>query len=177
MNVYCMRHGESEYNVLGLCNDDPRREVRLTEQGRRQAQAAADALKDVPIERVYCSELPRTRETAEIVNRHHCVPIDIRSAINDIRSGCDGEPVEHYFRAIAHDPLHARSGDGESLMDHKRRILGFLDWLKRQESLDTVLVVAHEETLRVFAAHARGLDDEAMRGLTFGNCQVLSFEL
>ena len=64
MNVICMRHGQSEYNILGLCNDDPARKVRLTEQGRRQAERAAGELREAPLERIFCSELPRTRETA-----------------------------------------------------------------------------------------------------------------
>ena len=176
MKVYCMRHGQSEYNILGLCNDDPAKNVRLTQHGRRQAEQAAEQLKDAPLELIFCSELPRTRETAEIVNRHHGVPIQPHPGINDIRSGCDGRPVAEYFRAIAHDRLGARRGDGENLLEHERRILGFVDWL-RVRPYGTVLVVAHEETLRVFAAHARGLTDEKMIGITFGNCEVFTFDL
>ena len=176
MKVYCMRHGQSEYNVLGLCNNDPKRDVRLTERGRRQAVAAAHELKEVALERIFCSELPRTRETAEIVNRHHGVPVQPHPTLNDIRSGCDGEPVENYFRAIGHDRLNARARGGETLIEHKQRVLGFLDWLRHQPH-HIVLVVAHEETLRVFAAQARDLSDEAMCGMAFRNCQVLSFEL
>jgi broad specificity phosphatase PhoE len=171
-----MRHGQSEYNVLGLCNDDPGREVRLTELGRAQAEAAATELGSAPLERIYCSELPRTRETARIVNRYHRVPIQPHPALNDIRSGCDGLPVETYFRAIAHDRLNARCGAGETLLEHKRRVLGFVDWLERQPH-ETVLVVAHEETLRVLVARARGLGDEAMLGLGFRNCEWLRLDL
>lgn len=176
MNVICMRHGQSEYNILGLCNDDPVRQVRLTGQGRRQAERAAGELREAPLERIFCSELPRTRETAEIVNGFHCVPIQSHPGINDIRSGCDGRPVEEYFRAIAADRLNGRLDDGETLLEHKRRILGFLDWL-RVQPYATVLVVAHEETLRVFAAYARDLSDAEMIDLEVGNCAVLSFEL
>ena len=176
MNVICMRHGQSEHNILGLCNDDPARKVLLTGQGRRQAERAAGELRQAPLERIFCSELPRTRETAEIVNRFHGVPIQPHPVINDIRSGCDGRPVAEYFRAIAADRLNTRVGDGETLLEHKRRILGFLDWLRTQ-SYATVLVVAHEETLRVFAAYARNLGDAEMIDLEVGNCAVFSFEL
>ncbi len=37
MKVHAMRHGESEYNILGLCNDDPTRQIALTEKGQQQA--------------------------------------------------------------------------------------------------------------------------------------------
>ena len=176
MDLHCLRHGHSEYNLLGLCNDDPARKVRLTELGRKQAQRAAEQLRGVLLERIFCSELPRTRETAEIVNRYHRLPVEVRAELNDIRSGCDGRPVAEYFRAIAADRLHTRVGDGETLLEHKERILRFLDWLRRQPE-GRVLVVAHEETLRVFAAHARGLGDEQMINLEIENCEVFSFEL
>ena len=176
MDLYCMRHGHSEYNLLGLCNDDPTRNVRLTELGRQQAQGAAEQLREVPLERIICSELPRTRETAEIVNRHHRLPVEVHAGLNDIRSGCDGHPVAEYFRAIAADRLHTRLGDGETLLEHKQRILRFLDGLREQAGR-TVLVVAHEETLRVFAAFARGLSDAQMIDLEIGNCEVFSFTL
>ena len=176
MILFCMRHGQSEYNILGLCNDDPDRKVRLTEQGRHEAERAAGELRQAPLERIFCSELSRTRETAEIVNLFHGVPIQAHPVINDIRSGCDGRPVAEYFRAIADDRLNIRVGDGETLLEHKRRILGFLDWL-RVQPYATVLVVAHEEILRVFAAYARNLDDEEMIDLEVGNCAVFSFEL
>jgi len=130
----------------------------------------------VPLQHIFCSELPRTRETARIVNRGRGLPIQVHPGINDIRSGCDGRPVREYFAAIAHDRLNARVGDGETLLEHKARVMGFLDWLAQQDH-DHVLLVAHEETMRVFAARAWGLSDRAMIGLHFGNCEVFSFEL
>jgi len=176
MKIYCMRHGQSEYNILGLCNDDPAKNVRLTAAGRQQAEQAATVLKETPLERIFCSRLPRTRQTAEIVNRHHRLPIEAHPAIDDIRSGCDGKPAEEYFRAIAHDRLNTRVGDGETLLEHKRRVLGFVEWL-RGLPYAAVLVVAHEETLRVLAGFARRLSDEEMIDLAFSNCEVWDFRL
>ena len=37
MKLYCMRHGETDYNRLGLCNDDPAVDVCLTDTGILQA--------------------------------------------------------------------------------------------------------------------------------------------
>ena len=176
MKLYLMRHGRSEYNDLGLCNDDPARPVRLTGEGVRQAEAAAERLRDTPIERIVTSELPRTRQTGEIVNRRHHVPMESHPALNDIRSGFDGEPVADYFAATAHDPLHARANGGESLLDHKARVLAFLEWLKERPE-QALLVVAHEETLRVFKAHFAAIADERLRDLHFVNCEVLEYEL
>ncbi len=170
------RQGWGEHNLLGLCNDSLNDDVHLTGLGVRQAEEAAETLNDAVLERIFVSELSRTRQTAEIVNRHHGVPIAVHPAINDIRSGFNNRPVAEYFAATGHDRLHRRVNGGESLFDYKARVLPFLDWL-RPQPWQQVLVVAHEETLRIFAAHFRGLPDEALPGLAFGNCEVLGFEL
>jgi broad specificity phosphatase PhoE len=176
MKLYCLRHGETNYNRLGLCNDDPARDVYLTETGIRQAEAVAEELRDLPLERIFISELPRTRQTADIINRYHDVPVVAHPSLNDIRSGFDGRPVAEYFAATGHDRLHARANGGESLLDYKARVLGFIDWL-RLRTENVVLVVAHEETLRVFRANFEGLTDEVMERLAFGNCEVVAFLL
>jgi probable phosphoglycerate mutase len=60
---------------------------------------------------------------------------------------------------------------GESLLDHKQRVLGFIRWLERQPQ-DNILVVAHEETMRVFVAYFEGnVPDERLRDLNIGNCE------
>lgn len=41
----------------------------------------------------------------------------------------------------------------------------------------TVLLVAHEETLRVLTVLTRGLRDEAMPEMEFGNCEVITLSL
>ena len=176
MKLYCLRHGETTYNLARLCNDDPRDPAFLTEQGIQQAEAAAERLRTVALERIFASELPRTRQTATIISRHHGLPVIVDARLNDIRSGYNNRPVSDYFAATAHDPLHARINGGESLLEHKQRVMGFLDFL-RAGPRRTSLVVAHEETLRVFAAQARGLPATALRGLAFANGELLELDL
>jgi len=62
--------------------------------------------------------MPRTRQTAEIVNQYHDAPIEIYPNIIDMHSGFDGRTVDEYFVAIARDPLNAYVNGGKSLLDH-----------------------------------------------------------
>ena len=124
MKLYCLRHGETVYNRLELCNDDPGRDVRLTPEGIRQAEAAAERLRAAPVERIITSELPRTRQTADIINRYHHAPVQSHPALNDIRSGFESRPVAEYFAATGHDRLHIRVNGGESLLDYKTPRIG-----------------------------------------------------
>ena len=175
--TYFMRHGQTNYNVMSLCNEDPDVDVHLTETGRAQAEDAARRLAHVRIERIFVSPLPRTRHTAEIVNRPHRAPIAVHPDIADFRTGLEGRPVAELYARLAADPIQGRAHpDGETRQEHRERVLRFLTWLRAQPA-KTTLVVAHEETLRVIAAHLRRLDDAAMLDLAFRNCEILEFEL
>lgn len=176
MQVYFIRHGQTNYNLQHLCNDVPEKNVSLTELGKQQAHTLAERFRHIAIDRIFVSELPRTRQTAEIINQTHLAPITVQPLINDIRSGFDSLPVRDYQQAIAHDRLHARVNNGESLMQHKQRVQQFIRWLQQQPE-QCVLVVAHEETLRVFKAWFEKLDDQTMIDLAFDNCAVLEYTL
>jgi len=166
-----MRHGRTDYNERALCNDDAGTPVSLNKTGEQQAQLAAEKLRSAKIDRIIVSPLPRTQQTAVIVNQFHQAPIEINAQIADIRTGFNDLPVDDYFAAIAHDPLHARVNGGESLMDHKQRILDFIAWLTQQPE-DNILVVAHEETLRVFIAYFEGgVENHQLRDLKIQNCE------
>ncbi len=168
-----MRHGRTNYNDLSLCNDDPSQAA----TGITQAQTAALALRDAAFERILVSPLPRTRQTAEIVNRYHNVPIEIYPDLADIRSGFEGKPVADYFAAICHDPLQARVNGGESLLDHKQRVMRFIAWLTQQND-DNLLIVAHEETMRVFIAFFEGgIEDTRLRDIHVSNCEYRYYVL
>lgn len=176
MQILFMRHGQTNYNLLGLCNDDPHDDVYLTPTGRSQAETAAQQLRQTPLDMIVTSQLPRTRQTGEIINRYHGLALQAHPALNDIRTGFNGKPVHEYFAASSADPLHIAINGGESLLMHKQRVLTYLDWL-RQQTAHTILSIAHEETLRVFYAWFHDVPDEQLRELHFANCEVLQFEL
>lgn len=175
MIIYVMRHGQTNYNQLHLCNDDPSRDVHLTPEGIAQAQAAAEKLRDARLEHILTSQLPRTQQTAQIVNQYHKARITPHGDINDIRSGFDGKPVADYFAAIAHDRINAAPPGGESLKAHKQRVHEFFDWLVTNP-WESVLVVAHEETLRAANAYFLGQTDDEMLDQHFDNCQIIEFD-
>jgi len=168
MRFIGLRHGQSTFNLRHLCNDDPARDVRLTSLGEQQARSAIEALRD-RVSAIHCSPLPRTVQTAQIINDELALPLRIEPGLADIRSGFDGRPVADYMAAIAHDPLHARVNGGESITDHFRRVTACLGQLAAQDGND-LLLVAHEETLRVFKAWSEGLSASEVVDLPFANC-------
>ncbi len=65
MILYCIRHGESSYNAEGRIQGQS--DVPLSQLGRRQSEAVAAALAELPIEALYASPLRRAMQTAEPV--------------------------------------------------------------------------------------------------------------
>jgi len=175
MKIYALRHGHTNYNQLRLCNGDPQKDVHLTKTGIRQAEAAARELSGIPLERIFVSQLPRTRQTAEILNHYHHVAIESRAEINDILTGFEDRPVKEYQAAIVKDPVRCRPTNGESLLDYRERVLGSLHWL-RDCHYSAVAMVVHEETLRIVYGYFNHLKEDDLPSLSFRNCQVLCFE-
>jgi probable phosphoglycerate mutase len=176
MNIYVARHGQTNYNVLGLCNDNPSRHVYLTETGIKQAEQLATRLSAVNLDVIFVSQLPRTRQTARIVNHYHDVRIIECEELNDIHTGFDGEPVEKYFATVVKDRFNIIPPGGESLGQFQHRVNAFLDALLMEEH-ETVLIIAHEETLRVCEARFRKLGRQQMEGLSFDNCEYAQYRV
>ncbi|MGD2118133.1 MAG: histidine phosphatase family protein [Chromatiales bacterium] len=174
MKFIGLRHGQSTYNLQSLCNDDPTQPVNLTEVGIQQAQRAANELAGKGINKIFSSPLPRALQTAGIINEVLDIPITVEPRLADIRSGFEGKPVKDYMAAIAADPLNSKINGGESILEQYQRVSGFLDEIYHA-GLDNVLLVAHEETLRVFKAWSEGLQPEEVIGLPFENCRSYLF--
>ena len=82
MQLYLARHAESTYNVDQLLNSDPSVNVRLSETGIIQAEELAKKLDGENFESIYISELPRTKQTADIINKNSQIPLVIDKRIN-----------------------------------------------------------------------------------------------
>jgi len=85
MWLHCVRHGESIHNAEGRIQGQL--DVPLSEFGRRQGEAIAAALAELPIDAIYASPLQRALETAQIVARRLNLPIRIDPRLQEINVG------------------------------------------------------------------------------------------
>lgn len=86
MILYCVRHGESTYNVEGRLqgqSDAPK----LSPLGERHAQALARALSQTPIDAIYASPLSRAMETAWPLADALKLPIVVDERLKEINIG------------------------------------------------------------------------------------------
>lgn len=78
--IFLIRHGRQ---CSKLCNVD----VALDETGRQQAALLGKRLISYGIEKMYCSELIRARETAGIMNESLGIPCEVLPDIQEINFG------------------------------------------------------------------------------------------
>lgn len=134
VRIVLARHGESEANVEGVISnrDLP---FGLTTLGRWQAVQLAERLRTERVGALYCSPIPRARETAAVVGEHlGLTPVVADGLREPDRGVLEGRGDAAAWRL--HDELTrrwvveadhaARIDGGESLDDVRQRFEAFL---------------------------------------------------
>src|ERR1700720_3953989 len=124
--VWLARHGEAHNPDELLYGRLPR--VRLTAEGRRQAQALADFLGPRPLAAIYSSPMLRARRTAGIILASHpsVQRLRIDSDLQEVQTGWQGHPLAALERIDFDLYAHPFGSDDESLemiRDRMRRWL------------------------------------------------------
>jgi broad specificity phosphatase PhoE len=151
--IYLMRHAQVRY----FQGRHPH-EVILTDEGRAQAEAAAEALHGVRFDRVVTSGLPRTLETARLVapgrqpERVEALREIESGDIRGLEPGVVQEMMTAAFRGTV--PLETQFLGGESVGELLDRVLPALDELLDDESWDVVLLVLHGGVNRAILSRA-----------------------
>lgn len=174
MKLTIVRHGQTNYNVLGLYNSDPTVDVFLTETGIDEAKCVAEQLKDEPFDAIFISELPRTRQTAEYINKYHKLPLFVDARLNDINTGFEGQAVEHYHkkRDASPDIYTFRYRNAESSEDVYKRVDAFIKDLRKQ-NYSNVLIVTSKHNFRHFRNIVDGLDPRKSLHEPIPNAEIL----
>ncbi len=151
--IYLMRHAQVRY----FQGQHPH-EVLLTDDGRRQAETAAEALRGAVFDRVVTSGLARTLETARIVApgrepEHNPELREIESGdIRGLEPAVVQEMMTTAFRGTV--PLDTQFLGGESVGELLDRVLPQLEALLADESWDVVLLVLHGAVNRAILSRA-----------------------
>lgn len=182
MKLTLIRHGQTNYNLKDLCNGRPNPKVHLTALGKKQAQIAAKKLAKEKFEVIFISELRRSRQTAEIINHYHKVPLIKDKRLNDRLMGeFEGRPATLFYvwRDAQKNTWTCRPKGGESYEHMKKRVGSFLAYLSKKK-YKSVLIVSHLPVLKVVRGHFKKLSNAAMDKLSekqIPNGKILRFNL
>ena len=164
-----VRHGQTEWNRLKRYQGQT--DIELNENGILQAQKAADRLAEEKIEAIYCSDLRRARQTAEIIAEKHNLisaihqsPLLREMNFGDYEGLTFDQMDKKYQLIFSADPSWRSAGpdikapNGESIADMSTRVAQFFQQISLQHHLDeTVLIAAHGGPLQVLICQLLGI--------------------
>jgi alpha-ribazole phosphatase len=148
-------------------------DVPLSPLGEDQVAALAARLRAVAFDAIYCSDLQRTRRTAEILAAPHRLTPISDPALREFAMGrWDGLTADE-IRALDRAAFDAWMGDvgrfqfpdGESLPDLEARVWPAFDTIVTRHAGGTVAIVAHGGSNRAILCRALGLNPEKLLAL------------
>ncbi|MBT1695499.1 phosphoglycerate mutase family protein [Fulvivirgaceae bacterium PWU4] len=183
LNVYLLRHGQTQWNAEGnrYCG---RTDIPLTEKGIRQAQLVREQLGKMSFMAVYASPLERAYRTAVIAAGREDVIRDQRLIEADF-GNWEGKTKEVFMEENAalwknwmNDPATARAGGtGETGMEVVRRVDDFFTEILNRHPSGNILVVGHNGINRLFLAYKLGMPLKHYRRIVQENSSVTLFSL
>ena len=161
--IYMVRHGQSQANELDVFTGHT--DLDLTQKGREQALLTAKYLSNIPVERIYASDLKRAYNTAKATADCLNIPIVKEKNLREIFSG-QWENQKYNTLEREHKETYgvwlknideAWPEDGESVLQLQARIVATMESIARENAGKTVFVFTHATPIRCFAAHCKGI--------------------
>ncbi|KEI80216.1 alpha-ribazole phosphatase [Clostridium botulinum] len=164
MNIYLIRHGETEYNKRK--NFYGKLDVGLNEKGEKQSYKVGELLKDVKFNKIYISDRKRTRETAERIlerNRFYEKEKNIiykDEKINELDFGIfEGKSYEEIGSLYPKeqekwekDWKNFAPPKGESAVVFYNRVENFMKHIQKEED-GNYLIVTHGGVIRMIYSY------------------------
>jgi len=159
--IYLFRHGDVSYFDRANMSV-PIEQVPLSDLGRQQAQAQAEILAQIPLDKAVISPLLRCQQTAEILLGQHALAPEIAPDLEEIRPGSIRDIPPEQIEAAFLDAFDAHVGpdssflSGETFGQFLARILPAFERLLADPDWNHLLIVAHGGVNRAILTHALG---------------------
>jgi broad specificity phosphatase PhoE len=158
-----VRHGQTDYNVKHqLPGQLPG--IPLNGDGRREAQATAAALRDLPLTAIVASPLERTMETAGYLNAGRGLAIWQDRDLLDTDYGrfsgqCWDEldKQDRTWQRFTADQLRAPNGVESLASVQKRAVRAAERWRHAEDAGEWVALVTHADLVKLIVAHYLGM--------------------
>ncbi len=165
MNLYLVRHGETEWNHEGRAQG--RADVPLNEAGVEQSRALADYFRLVDVTTVMSSSSQRALRTAETIAAEHSIAVTAEDDLRELDfGGLDGAPLREmrelfpaFFEHWTRDPATAEFPDGGETLEalQERTWLVIESAARSHGPADNVIVVSHAFALYSVMCRALGM--------------------
>lgn len=165
---FILRHGETPYQLQTekiLYPWPERAPILLTEEGERQARMVAKKLEKEKIDLIYASDMPRTRQTAEMVAKELGVEIIFDPRLWErnfgIYRGRSKAELQQAF-PIRKEKFFKPPSQGENWNDVKKRVLDFIKDIDKKYQGKSILIVSHGCPLWLLQGGLKKLDEDEL---------------
>ena len=160
-----VRHGETNWNQQGRFQGQI--DIPLNDNGKAQAAAARDFLREINLDQAHSSSMSRPKETAEIIlEAHQHLELSMSDGLMEIAHGLWEGKLESEIKADWPDllenwqsaPETVQMPEGETIQDVWDRSVN--SWNRIADNLnpkETALVVAHDAVNKTILCHLLGL--------------------
>lgn len=155
LTFYVMRHGEVYNPQAILYGRLPG--YGLSDNGREQARATADYLRDKPLDALYSSPMQRAQETAGIIAQHQQVKVAVDERLNEVHTPYDGTSLEA-LEATLFDLYTGNEAPYERPEIVRARVVNFLQEKRRTHGSGHVGLVTHGDIVVTLFMWAMGQD-------------------
>jgi probable phosphoglycerate mutase len=176
--ILALRHGETAWNVETRIQGQL--DIPLNDEGRRQAEALAQALADEPISVIYSSDLVRASATAAALARRTGLALRLDAGLRERDFGAfqgrtvadiERDEPELSLRWRRREPDFAPAG-GESLATFHARCVSRAMAIASAHPGQTIALVAHGGVLDCLYRAACGMALQAPRSWQLGNASI-----
>lgn len=158
--IFLLRHGEIEGKGAFVGQVD----LPLTEKGLMQARAWQQLLEATVFDRIYCSDLQRSRRTAEIISGNSQANVHIMPQLREINMGeWDGiarsdirARFPEKWRKRGENLASYRPDKGESFADLSYRVVPVFENIVKQTE-GTSFIVGHAGVNRIILCYVLGM--------------------
>jgi len=164
---YLIRHGVTEWLEQGRLHGVS--ESDLSARGSLMAELVAEAMRGIPLARIYCSPLRRCLQTAEPLSRMSGVPITPCEGLIEMNFGWFEGKRDH-FRALREKPvlrwLYRRARrvsmalTGESMARFERRVAETWQSLRDEHPSGNVALVSHYGVIQQILLQSFGMGEQ-----------------
>jgi len=175
--IILVRHGENDWvKKQRLAGWIPG--IHLNENGRLQAQDAAQRLAGLPIQAVYSSPVLRCVETAVTIAQPHQLNVTELPDVGEVRYGkWEGAKIKKLAKkpawsAVQHFPSRFQFPQGEALREVQFRAVQALEALSARHEKDTIVVVSHADVIKLVLAHYLGVHMDLFQRIVISPASV-----
>jgi len=119
-------------------------ETSLSKLGEEQSIKLKDLTKDLKFDVIYCSDLKRSVDSANLAFADRKIPIIVDSSLRECNYGIYNSELSEIVEPLQEKSVFDKFPGGESYEDVKNRINNFLEYLKCNYEGKTVAIVAHK---------------------------------